>query len=126
MKSRNFGLLAITLVPSVLIGALLWWLGGLVPECRNTELSRLTSPDASTDVVAFSRDCGTGGSNTQAATMPAGEGLDVEANAFLAIEGTATPVLRWDGFGNIEVTLPPDAEIVRQEDEVAGIAIIYR
>ena len=32
---------------------------------------------------------------------------------------------RWDGFGNLELTLPANAEISRQ-DEPAGVTIIYR
>lgn len=77
---------ALTMVPALLIGGLLWYLSSLLPDCEIAEHSRLTSPDASFDLVIFSRNCGaTTGSNTQAALIPAGEGLPDDAASFASI-----------------------------------------
>ena len=125
MKSRTRSLIAITVIPVALIGALLWWAAGLVPECSNTVLSTLVSPDAGKALVVFARDCGGAGLNTQAVIMPPGGTLEGDATGFLAVEGRQALDARWDAYGNLEVTIPPDASIVQQQDEAGGVAIIY-
>jgi len=125
LKSRTSSLIAITLIPVALVGALLWWVTGLVPECSNTVLSTLESPDASRSLVAFARQCGDGSLNTQAVVMPKGGTLESDATGFLALEGQQVLKARWDAYGNLEITIPPAAVILQQHDEAAGIAIIY-
>lgn len=126
MNARTRSLIALTIVPTALVGGLLWWFTGLVPECTNTQESRLDSPDAGKSVVIFTRDCGSGGLNTQAVVMPAGGTLEGDATGFLALEGRQALDTRWDAYGNLEVTIPPGAEVVQQQDEAGGVAIIYR
>lgn len=126
MNSRTRMLIAITIVPAALVGALLWWVTGFVPDCSNTVLSRLDAPDASRSLVVLTRDCGSGGFNTQAVIMPAGATLDGDATGFLALEGRHALDARWDAYGNVEVTIPPDAVVVQQREEAAGVAIIYK
>lgn len=126
MNRRTRSLVAIAVIPVALVGGLLWWITGLVPECTNTLVSRLDSPDASRSIVVFTRDCGPGGLNTQAAIMPAAGTLDGDATGFLALEGQHAPDVRWDAYGNLEVTIPEGADIVQRQDEAAGITIIYR
>ena len=89
MKSRTRSLIAITVIPVALIGVLLWWVTGLVPECSNTVLSTLESPDAGKALVVFARDCGGAGLNTQAVIMPPGGTLEGDATGFLAVGGGA-------------------------------------
>ena len=125
MKSRTRSLIAITVIPVALIGALLWWATGLVPECSNTVLSTLVSPDADKALVVFARDCGGAGLNTQAVIMPRGGTLEGDATGFLAVEGRQALDARWDAYGNLEVTIPPGASVVQQQDEAGGVAIIY-
>ena len=125
MNARTRSLVALTVIPVALVGAVLWWFSGLVPDCSNNLLSRLDSPDASKTLVVFARDCGAGGLNTQAVIMPAGGTLDGDATGFLALEGPHAPAARWDAYGNLEVTIPPGAIVVQQQDEAAGVAIIY-
>lgn len=125
MNARTRSLVAITIIPVALVGALLWWLTGLVPECSNTLVSQLDSPDASIAVVVFTRDCGPGGLNTQAVVLPAGGTLDGNATGFLALEGRHVPGARWDAYGNLEVTIPQGAVVVERQSEAAGITIIY-
>ena len=126
MKSRTASLIAIAVVPAAVVGALLWWLTGFVPECSDTIVSRLDSPDASRSLMVFTRDCGTAGLSTQAVIMPAGGTLEGDATGFLALEGQHDLAPRWDGFGNIELSIPEGAKIYRQDDNVAGVAVIYR
>jgi hypothetical protein len=119
--------LLLTAVPALLVGAGLWYLSGLVPGCTTDIAHRLTAPDGQFDLVVFSRDCGTStGPNTQAALIPAGDDLPEDATSFASIGVAVDMEPRWDGFGNIELTLPEGAQIYRQDGEVAGIAVIYR
>jgi hypothetical protein len=114
-------------LPALLIGGLLWYLGGLLPACQVTENDRLTSPDAGFDLVVFSRNCGaTTGPNTQAALIPAGDPLPDDAASFLSIGVEADLAARWNSEGHIEMTLPADGTVYRQDDAVAGFAVIYR
>ena len=125
MKRRTTSLIAIAVIPVAVVGGLLWWATGLVPECADTVLSTLESPDASKALVVFARDCGASGLNTQAVIMPPGGTLAGDATGFLALEGRHALDARWDAYGNLELTIPPGAAIVQQQDEAAGIAIIY-
>jgi len=125
LKSRTRSLIAITVIPVALVGALLWWVTGLVPECSNTILSTLESPDASKALVVFARDCGAGGLNTQAVILPANGTLEGDGTGFLALAGQQELAARWDAYGNLEITIPSGAEIVQQQDEATGVAIIY-
>lgn len=118
--------LLLTAVPAVLVGGGLWYLSGLLPSCSIDQQARLTSPDSQFDLVIFSRNCGaTTGPNTQAAIIPAGDDLPEDAASFLSIGVAADLAPRWDGFGNIELAIPQGAEIYRQDDTVAGIAVVY-
>lgn len=119
-------LLALTLGPAIAIGATLWFVNDLVPECVVTERQRLTAPDKQFDLVTFSRACGDTPDNIQAALVPPGEAVPFDAASFLSIAADADLAPRWDAYGNIELTLPENAEILRQDDSVAGVAVIYR
>ena len=119
--------LLLTALPALLVGSVLWYLSGLVPTCNLAISNRLTAPDGQFDLVVFSRDCGTAtGPNSQAALIPPGDELPEDATSFASIGAIADLASRWDGFGNIELTIPEDVEVYRQDDEVAGIAVIYR
>lgn len=118
--------LALTAGPALAIGVTLWFVGSLVPECVATESKRLPAPDAAFDLVVFSRDCGDTPPNTQATLLPHGETLPYDAASFLSMGTVADLAPRWDAYGNIEITLPGDGEIFRQDETVAGIAVIYR
>lgn len=119
--------LLLTALPAALIGSGLWYLSNLLPSCTINEQARLTSPDSQFDLVVFSRDCGAStGPNTQAAVIPAADVMPDDGASFASIGVAADLAPRWDGFGNIELTIPEDAEIYRQDDTVAGIAVIYR
>jgi hypothetical protein len=121
---RLFALL--TTAPAILVGGGLWYLSGLAPGCTTAISDRLTAPDAQFDLVVFSRSCGETSPNTQAAVIPAGDDLPEDATSFASIGVAADLDPRWDGFGSIELTLPVGARIYRQDDSVAGIAVIYR
>ena len=118
---------ALTAGPALIVGAGLWWLGSSAPTCALDIQQSLVSPDGRFDLVIFSRNCGDSTDpNTQAALIPAGSDLPEDAASFASIGTQADLAPRWDGFGNIELTLPSDAEIYRQDDAVAGVTVIYR
>jgi hypothetical protein len=125
LNARTRSLVALTVIPVALVGGVLWWLTGLVPECSNALVSRLDSPDARISMVVFTRDCGAEGLSTQAVIMPAAGTLEGDATGFLALEGQHIPDARWDAYGNLEVTIPEGAQIVHRHDEAAGITVIY-
>ncbi|MGV8854502.1 MAG: hypothetical protein ACOH2L_07615 [Devosia sp.] len=119
-------LIAFTTLPALLIGGLLWALAGFLPSCGTREAARLTAPDQAFDLVVFSRSCGADtGPNTQAALLPVGDSIPDDAASFLSIGADADLAPRWDGFAHIELTIPDSVKIYRQDDTVAGIAIIY-
>ena len=119
-------LLALTVGPALIIGMTLWFVTGLVPECIIAEQERLTAPSGEFDLVTFSRACGDTEPNMQAALVPAGEEVAFDAASFVSIGAEADLDPRWDGYGNIELTVPADATIYRQDDAVAGVTVIYR
>ena len=126
-KFRLRTLLVLTTLPALAIGGLLWALTGLLPSCGITEHTRLAAPDQRFDLVVFSRSCGARtGPNTQAALIPMGDDIPEDAASFVSIGADADLAPRWDGLGNIELTIPADATIYRQDDTVAGLAVIYR
>ena len=119
-------LLALTLGPALAIGMTLWFVNDLMPECVVTERQRVTAPDGEFDLVTFSRACGPTEPNIQAVLAPPGEEVPFDAASFLSIGAEADLQPRWDGYGNVELTLPQGAEILRQDPSVAGVEVIYR
>lgn len=119
-------LLALTLGPALAIGATLWFVNDLFPECVVTEHQRLTAPDNEFDLVIFSRACGTTEPNMQAALVPPGEVIPFDAASFASIATDADLHPRWDAYGNVELSLPDSAEVYRRDESVAGVSVIYR
>ena len=119
-------LLALTGGPALMIGMTLWFVNDLVPACTVTETARLASPDAQFDLVTFSRDCGNTPPNIQVALVPPGEDVPFDAASFVSVAASVDLAPRWDAYGNIEITLPSGADILRRDDSVAGISVIYR
>lgn len=118
-------LLILTMGPAVLIGATLWVVSDLVPACTVTETARLTSPDQQFDIVTFSRDCGDTPPNIQAALIPQAEEVPFDAASFVSVAASANLAPRWTEAGQIEITLPEGAEVLRQDEIVAGIPVNY-
>ena len=119
-------LLALTGGPALMIGMTVWFVNDLVPACTVTETARLTSPDNEFDLVTFSRDCGNTPLNIQAALVPPGEDVPFDAASFVSVAAAVDLAPRWDAHGSIEITLPSGVDIHRQDNSVAGIAVIYR
>lgn len=120
-------LLALTTLPALLIGATLWFVAGLVPGCVITERQRLTAPDQQFDLVLFTRACGEDTEdNRQAALVPPGESLPEDAASFFAAATSAELAGQWIDSANLSITIPPGANIRRQDATVAGIAVTYR
>jgi hypothetical protein len=119
-------LLALTAGPALAIGVTLWVVNDMVPACTLTESQRLTSPDEQFDLVTFSRDCGDTPENMQAALVPPGEPVPYDAASFVSVLAGTDLEPGWTESGTIEINLPEDAEILRQDETVAGIAVAYR
>jgi len=119
-------LLALTGGPALMIGVTLWFVSDMVPACVVTETARLSSPDNQFDLVTFSRDCGNTPANVQAALVPPAEAVPFDAASFVSVAASVDLDPRWDAYGNIEITLPKDAGVLRRDDSVAGIGVIYR
>lgn len=119
-------LLILTLGPAAFIGATLWMASALVPACSVTERQRLPAPDESFDLVIFARDCGDTAPNTQAALVPHDEEVPFDAASFVSVASEIDMAPRWDAYRNIELTLPEGAEVLRQDESVAGVTVIYQ
>lgn len=119
-------LIALTAGPALAIGVTLWVVNDMVPACVVTEAQRLTAPDGEYDLVTFSRACGETPSNIQAVLVPPGEEVPFDAASFVSVAEATSLTPRWDVEGQIEITLPETGKVLRQDDTVAGIAIVYR
>ena len=119
-------LLILTLAPAALIGATLWLVSDIVPTCSITEIQRMPAPDAQFDLVTFTRTCGETEDNMQAALVPPGEQVPFDAASFVSVAAAIDLEPRWDAYGNIEITLPENADVLRQDATVAGLDVIYR
>lgn len=119
-------LVILTVGPALMIGATLWVVNDLVPTCSITEIQRVTAPDSQFDLVTFSRACGDTPDNMQAALVPAGELVPYDAASFVSVLAAADLEPRWLTNTQIEINLPEDAEILRQDDSVAAVTVSYR
>ena len=119
-------LLILTLAPAALIGATLWIISDIVPTCSINEIQRMPSPDAQFDLVTFTRTCGDTPENMQAAVVPLGELVPYDAASFVSVLAATALEPRWSDTGTVEITLPKDAEILRQDPSGAGIDVVYR
>ncbi len=118
-------LVILTVAPALLVGATLWMANSLVPACTVEELSRLPSPEQQFDLVTVSRDCGDSPPNAQATLVPPGEEVPFDAASFFS-SATDRPITpRWMGARQIELAVPQGAQVLRQDDAVAGISITY-
>lgn len=118
---------ALTVVPAMIVGSVLWVIADFVPDCENVIHSTLPSPSNAVDLVTFSRNCpATTGPNTQAALIVHGQTLPDDATGFLSISGEHDLAARWDAYGNLELTIPPQAEVYRKTEQVDDVAVIYQ
>lgn len=120
-------LLALTTLPALVVGAGLWFLGDLAPQCQISETSRLSAPNDTFDLVVFSRNCGgTTPANAQAALVPLGETMPEDAASFVSVGQATDFAAAWTDDGEIALSLPPGAKIYRNDDHVAGVTVRYR
>jgi hypothetical protein len=119
-------LLILTVGPAILIGATLWMANSLIPACTVAETARVTAPDTRFDLVTFSRDCGDTIPNTQAALVPPGETVPFDAASFFSVTASADLQPRWTDNKNLELTLPTEGDVFRQDETVAGVTVTYR
>ena len=119
-------LIALTAGPALAIGITLWVVNDMVPACVVTEAQRLTAPDGEYDLVTFSRACGETPPNIQAVLVPPGEEVPFDAASFVSVAETIDLTPRWIDEGQIEIALPQTGQVLRQDETVAGIEVVYR
>ena len=120
-------LLALTTLPALMIGTVLWFVADIFPACTITEQSRLAAPDGAFDLVTFSRVCGEDTPpNTQAALLPPGATVPDDVASFVSVGASTDFAPRWTAGQALELSLPADAQIFRNDDTVAGVAVTYR
>ena len=124
---RFRSLVLLTTIPALLVGSALWILGSMVPACRVDEHARLTSPDNKFDLLVFTRACGEDPRpNTQAALLPVGDTLPDDAASFLIIATAVDLAVRWTAPDNLDIAIPAGSDIMRHDDQVAGVTVTYR
>ena len=119
-------LIALTAGPALAIGITLWVVNDMVPACVVTEAQRLTAPDGECDLVTFSRACSETPPNIQAVLVPPGEEVPFDAASFVSVAETTELTPRWIDEGQIEIALPQTGQVLRQDETVAGIEVVYR
>lgn len=120
-------MVALTTLPALMIGTVLWFIADIFPACSITEKSRLAAPNGDFDLVTFSRSCGDDTpENTQAALLPPGEEVPDDAASFLSVGAATDFAPEWTGEKTLALSLPADALVYRQDDAVAGVTVTYR
>ncbi len=119
-------LIALTAGPALAIGVTLWVVNDMVPACVITEAERHTAPDGQYDLVTFSRACGETPPNIQAALVPPDEEVPFDAASFVSVVEATDLTAGWSAEGQIEITLPMSGEVLRQDETVADITVVYR
>ena len=120
-------LVALTTGPALVVGAGLWLLADLVPQCVPEVRESVTSPDGTATLAVFGLACGTAtaDSNTQAAVHPAAEPFSTDnAEVFFAADGTHQLSPRWRE-GGIVIDAPEGAAITRRLDRVGSFPVAY-
>lgn len=115
-----------TALPAALVGAGLWFLGDLAPQCVVDEHERLASPDGHYDLVVFSRSCGETPANVQGALIPRGEQLPEDAASFVSLGVDVDLDPQWVGERELALTVPEGAQAYRQDETVADVTVSYR
>lgn len=94
--------------------------------CGNTIAQSMASPSGKTKAVVFSRDCGaTTGFSTQVSIIPAGDTLPNEVGNALVLDGTVPIQLQWRSDAALAVSGIGEAQVFREESDVAGVRLSY-
>ncbi len=138
-KARSAGMrmmlvtLAVTAVAVTLLGRLL---APLQPECVNTVIDTVPSPDAAWNAILFERNCGSeAGFTTQVSLMQAGFELpDLAGNAFVAADGDTAgstawggpeATLAWTDERQVQITFDSTARVTTRSESVGEVSISF-
>jgi hypothetical protein len=100
----------------------------LADFCSVTPRRVLPSPTAEVNLVIFEVDCGaTTSFNTQASIVPSGAKFSRERYPpFFVVKHRHELVAAWAGDREVEIVVPRDEQVYRQESIVSDIAVIYK
>jgi hypothetical protein len=100
----------------------------LADFCSVTPRRVLPSPDAKANLVVFEVDCGaTTSFNTQVSIVPSGAKFSRETYPpFFVVKERHELVAAWVGDRQVEIVVPHDEQVYRQDSMVSGIAVIYK
>jgi len=95
--------------------------------CATTIKRMVPSSDATRTAVIFERECGaTAPFNTQVSLVPNGESFSPgRYPSFLSIGGQHALAIRWTGERALEVDLPQNDRVFRNETTVDDVSVTY-
>jgi len=95
--------------------------------CATTIKRMVPSSDATRTAVIFERECGaTAPFNTQVSLVPKGESFSPgRYPSFLSIGGQHALAIRWTGERALEVDLPQNDRVFRNETTVDDVSVTY-
>jgi hypothetical protein len=121
---RGRWVLAGFLGPLAIVGAGLFWLAGVVPECVTEVRGEFPSPDQRLIASIIDLGCGTGETRTRIALRRLTDPFDPDALTTLWLApGTHAAQIAWTGPDSLVLTVPPSAEATEQADEALGVAV---
>jgi len=136
-RHRVFAMVAALCVVATLLSTGLFREAASDDLCSNRVISQLPSPDGSSKIVTFTRDCGaTTGFSVQAALLPIDSPLPTNpSSVFVAddnhgrapIDSTGVPsvVIRWRDARSVFVQFPSPVRIFKADTSSSGVQIQY-
>jgi hypothetical protein len=100
----------------------------LADFCSVTPRRVLPSPKAEVNLVIFEVDCGaTTPFNTQASIVPSGAIFSRETYPpFFVVKDRHELVAAWLEDRQVEIVVPHDEQVYRQDSMASGIAVVYK
>ncbi len=105
------------------------WYRALVADLCGVTVHRvLPAPDIKVALLEFDVSCGaTTGFSTQLSLLPGGSDFDRDKYPpFFIVGGRHNLVVQWTNDGKIEIVIPPNEQVYRQELSANGTAVIYK
>jgi len=133
-RSRLFQVVtALLVIFIILLGVAIYktdqWHRALVADLCGVAVHRIfPTPDAKAVLITFDVSCGaTTPFSTQVSLLPSGVEFSREKYpAFFVVEGQHDLAVHWRNDGEIEIVIPRNKQVYRQEPSANGIAVTYK
>lgn len=124
--SRRIVIAGVVAILSLAVYFVTAWPG--FDPCDTVVRRTVPSPSGKAALVVFERDCGaTTPFNTQVSLLPAKKTFSPAAYpSFLSVRERQDLHVRWLDEASVEIVVPPDAQVYRQEPSVGGVAVTYK